>query len=682
MFRTARMLIGSKHFYIVACMLLIVTILQYPQQLLFIGDRAPESLLGTERHALERVLFLLPIMYAGVVFGMRAGMFVTFVSVAIMLPRDIWISEYRVDASLETAGIAVFGVLVNIWFESYQQEHRRRERALSHLMAAQEQLESQLETIRKREAELAAINSVSVIVSESLEIGEILARAASKIREVMDVDIFLAFLRHEETGDLVLERQEGLSPKVTAEFHGLALGEGLNGQVALTGEPLLIGGPGASRVLRERSAAEESIAVGIIVPIKSKGKVLGTFAVGSNRFRRFPKREVDLLLALGNVIGVALENARLYQKQRETADALRSSEKAYRELFENAHDAIIIQDLEGNIVMTNAAGIRLGAYTEDELTAKNVREFLTPEGMKVAREVKRRLLRGEVIDKAYDQQFIRKDGSLAYVKLTTSLITDGERPRGFQHIARDVTEEKRLEENLRFYLQEATRAQEEERKRIARELHDDTAQELVALSRELDRLASIEKSPRALRKVEEIQDRIDEILDGVRRFSQDLRPSVLDDLGLLPALQWLTADMQKRSGISVDMKVTGKERRLLPEVELLAFRIAQEALRNVWKHSEATHAHLLVEFRRSSVRISVSDDGKGFSIPERTGDLAKQGKLGLAGMEERARLLGGRLELKSRPGEGAVVTVEMPVEAHERERRVESGVEKGARSAS
>ena len=86
------MLLGSKHFWIVACMLLLVAILQYPQQLLFIGENAPESLLGTERHALERVIFLLPITYAGVVFGMRAGICVTFVSLAIMVPRDIWIS--------------------------------------------------------------------------------------------------------------------------------------------------------------------------------------------------------------------------------------------------------------------------------------------------------------------------------------------------------------------------------------------------------------------------------------------------------------------------------------------------------------------------------------------------------------------------------------------------------------
>jgi PAS domain S-box-containing protein len=665
MFRTGGMLLTSKHFWIIACMLLIITILQYPQQLLFIGDRAPASLFGTERHALERVLFLLPITYAGVVFGMHGGILATFVSLAIMLPRDIWISNYRVDASLETAGIVVLGVVVSVWFEAYQQERRRRERALSHLMAAQEQLHSQLETIQRRERELAAINSVSAIVAESLEIGDILGRAASRIREVTDVDVFLAFLRDEATGDLVLERQEGLSAKFIADFHHLALGEGLNGRVALTGEPLLIGGSGYSQVLRERTTAEEGISAGIIVPIRSKGRVLGTFAVGTHQSRQFREEEVSLLLALGNVIGVALENARLFQKQKETADALRSSEKAYRELFENAHDAIIIQDLEGNIAMSNAAGLKLGGYSEEELTSKNVREFLTPAGLKVAKEVKRRVLQGEVIDRAYDQQFLRKDGSLAYVKLTTSLITEGEHPRGFQHVARDVTEEKRLEENMRFYLQEATRAQEEERKRIARELHDETAQELVALSRDLDRLAAMEKSPRPTRKIEEIQDRIDEVLDGVRRFSQDLRPSVLDDLGLLPALQWLTTEMQKRFGITLSTEVTGKERRLSADVELLLFRIAQEALRNVWRHSEATESHLVIEFEDSLVRLSVRDNGKGFSVPERAGDLAKQGKLGLAGMEERARLLGGKLELKSRPGEGAVVMVEIPVEGYE-----------------
>jgi signal transduction histidine kinase len=139
--------------------------------------------------------------------------------------------------------------------------------------------------------------------------------------------------------------------------------------------------------------------------------------------------------------------------------------------------------------------------------------------------------------------------------------------------------------------------------------------------------------------------------------------------------------MQKRFGITFGMKVMGKERRLSPEVELPLFRIAQEALRNVWRHSGATEAHLLIEFENGSVRLSISDNGKGFSVPERAGDLAKQGKLGLAGMEERARLLGAKLELKSRPGEGATVTVEMPIEGYELGRDAKPSVERKTLSA-
>jgi two-component system sensor histidine kinase DegS len=105
----------------------------------------------------------------------------------------------------------------------------------------------------------------------------------------------------------------------------------------------------------------------------------------------------------------------------------------------------------------------------------------------------------------------------------------------------------------------------------------------------------------------------------------------------------------------------GPERRFSPEVELLLFRIAQEALRNVWRHAEASRAWLTVEFDHSKTTLTVSDNGKGFKVPRRAGDLAEVGKLGLAGMEERARLVGGTLRLQSKPGEGAIVTVEAPI---------------------
>jgi two-component system sensor histidine kinase DegS len=233
----------------------------------------------------------------------------------------------------------------------------------------------------------------------------------------------------------------------------------------------------------------------------------------------------------------------------------------------------------------------------------------------------------------------------------------------FEKRRRDAIKQKQMQERLRFYLQQVTRAQEEERKRIARELHDDTAQDLVILLRQVDELAlaADKLSPPHKKRLEKLRQQAAKIMDGVHRFSQDLRPSVLDDLGLLPALEWLTSDLTEHFGIAVEMKVVGSARRFSPEVELVLFRIAQEALRNVWKHSGAKKARVTLEFGDGKGILTVKDEGKGFKLPEKIDDLTLAGKLGLAGMQERAQLIGGSLKLQSAPGKGTTVTLEVPV---------------------
>jgi PAS domain S-box-containing protein len=339
------------------------------------------------------------------------------------------------------------------------------------------------------------------------------------------------------------------------------------------------------------------------------------------------------------------------------------SEKNYRGLFENANDAIWVHDLEGNITVANRACETQTGYRLEELTTMNVRNFLPEESHALAMEVRRKLLERQPLEQPYEQRIIRKDGSEAILMLATSLVVEDGVPVGFQNIARDVTEEKRMRENLNFYLREVTKAQEEERKRIARELHDDTIQALVVLSRQLDNLAAsgkeLSESNRAL--LENLWQQINNTIQGVRRLSQDLRPPILDRLGLLPALEWLVSDVSGYSGIRIKTKVLGSERRLPQEAELMLFRITQEALRNVWRHSQATEAELIVEFDTSRIRIAVADNGKGFELPSSVGDLTRSGKLGLAGMQERARLLGGNVKMESEPGKGTTVTVEAPI---------------------
>ena len=658
-----RKAIGNPHFWLAAAMFALAATFHYPQQLPIVGAHAPKSLFGLERHAMERVLFLLPATYVGFIFGFKAGLAAVGLALALMVPRLVWISEFPADSSVETAGVVLVGVLVNLWFEGHQREKDRRQKLLLELQDAQRELQSDLRTIQNREKQLAAVNLVSNIVTQSLDLKDVLSRATTAVRQVMDTEVCLGFVVEECTGDLVLESYEGVSEEFAASLERMKLGEGFNGRVAETGEPMVVADASHDPRLTRLAVSQERIHSQLIVPAKAKGKVMGTLCVATRRPREFPPEQVGLLGAIGNVIGVAIDNARLYERQRQMADALAASEKGYRQLFENAHDAIVVQDLGGKILMTNAAGLKLGGYSEGEMVSKHVREFLTPEGLALAREVGRRLLQGEVIDQAYDQQFIKKDGALAHVKLTTSLVTSDGQPKAFQHMARDVTEEKRLEENMRFYLEQVTRAQEEERKRIARELHDDTAQELVALARQLESFVSTSGrlSKHQLELVDEIQGEVDKMLEGIRRFSQDLRPSVLDDLGLVPALQWLTSDVEAHFGMDVGMAVVGTERRFSPDVELLLFRIAQESLRNVWRHSEASRAWLTLEFDESKTTLTVSDNGAGFEVPQRPGDLAKVGKLGLAGMAERARLVGGTLRLESKPGEGTIVTVEAPI---------------------
>ena len=229
--------------------------------------------------------------------------------------------------------------------------------------------------------------------------------------------------------------------------------------------------------------------------------------------------------------------------------------------------------------------------------------------------------------------------------------------------SKKIAEElKMMQQNLRYYLQQAIQAQEEERKRISHELHDDTIQALVVLSRRLDALAASKTgmSEENRLQLEGLWQQTDNILKGVRRLSQDLRPAALDRLGLMPALEWLASNATEHSGITTEVKVIGEERRLPEEVAIALFRITQEALRNVWRHSGATDAKIEIEFSDIKTRITVSDNGKGFNVPEKIGDIAKEGKLGLTGMQERVQLIGGTLTLQSRLDEGTVVIVEIP----------------------
>jgi signal transduction histidine kinase/FixJ family two-component response regulator len=226
----------------------------------------------------------------------------------------------------------------------------------------------------------------------------------------------------------------------------------------------------------------------------------------------------------------------------------------------------------------------------------------------------------------------------------------------------DITEQKLLNDQVQAYSSKITQAYEEERKRIARELHDDTIQLLANLGMEIDALtASSHKlsNDQIYSGLEELRSKTDNLLTGLRHITQALRPPMLDELGLIFALQWLSDETSAQSGITTQFQVKGNERRLSPDRELLLFRVAQEALSNVRKHSEASKANVKLQFYPEKLVLSINDNGKGFKLPDKTEAGAfHTGGLGLIGMRERVKLLNGNLTINSELGKGTTVTVE------------------------
>jgi len=514
---------------------------------------------------------------------------------------------------------------------------------------------------RRIEQKLAELSDISNLITESLEDRNALLLAADRVTQIMDSDAIIVYLIEEDSNELVLELYRGVSDDFVNGVKRISVGEGFNGKVAETGQPLMVDDATTDPHCSKDIVVTEGIKSQLIVPLRSKGNVIGTVCVARRESENFYADEVGLLSSIGNQIGATLENARLYQDMKRTLKQLQQSEERYRDLFENASDAIWMHNLEGETLTANQACEKVTGYSTKELKEMPIDMLMDLFGKSCVDHIEEGLLHDEPIDHRCEVRLDRKNGTKAIVEITTSLVIHDGKAIGFQHAARDVTEERRMQENLRYYLQQVTRAQEEERKRVARELHDETLQNLIVISRQLDKITSSEALwEESLEVVRGLKKQIETAVQEIRRFSHDLRPSVLDDLGLLPALELLADDLEKQ-GIATAFKVIGEARRLTPEAEVMLFRIAQEATRNVWRHSEASIAELTLEFVNSSLKMSIMDNGRGFRLPQSLGDQASKGKLGLAGMQERARLLGATLKLKSKPRMGTTIVVEVKV---------------------
>ena len=655
-------ILRNPHFWIIFILFCLISFLQYVEVLGLPGTSFPSLHWGLTRHSFDRLLLLIPIIYADWIFGFAAGLFTTLAAVLVSIPRTFFFSPATTDAILETTAMALVGVVICFLIWSKNKEKKRADNVVAELEKTRRILQNNIEGLTISEKRLGMLNAISATLYGSLELKGVFDKAVHLVSELMSSELTLLFVSDETTGELDLVAYEGVSEEFVSEMKRLKIGEGIYGEVAKTGRTMLVENSKSSVQKRDDAFQKMRIQVQMVVPMVFQERISGVICIGSRRPRQYTGYDTDLMTSVGREVAVAIENARLYGIQRQITKQLSLSEGKYRRLFELASDAIFVTDLNGKLIEANRASAELMGDTLEEIIGTDIRQFLSPEELANARNVRKCLLLSQPFPQPYEQKLIRNDKTEVILMISSNLVKHGDDPPVFEHVARDVTKERRMQDNLRHYIQQITRIQEEERNRIARDLHDDTAQALYALTRQVDNFVrgSSNLPTDTSSFLKSLVEQIKTVSQGVRRFSQDLRPPLLDDLGLLATIRWLTGNMEERTHIPVKLTVSGTERRLAPHVELAIFRIIQEALRNIQKHAGATQVDVNVEYANEKINISIVDNGKGFKPVGDWGELSREGRLGLMGMKERAHLLGGNITITSETDHGTSVLIELP----------------------
>ena len=326
--------------------------------------------------------------------------------------------------------------------------------------------------------------------------------------------------------------------------------------------------------------------------------------------------------------------------------------------------AIFLLTPTGEVASWNPGAERIKGYKSDEIVGRHFRTFYPPEDIangKPEQELKLAIASGRFEDEGWR---LRKDGSRFWANAIITAVRDRDgRLLGFGKVTRDLTERKNSEEQMRELSGRLLKMQDEERRRVGRELHDTIGQYLVTAKMSLDGLGSEKRFDKQQTKdlAESVQ-LIDRCIREIRTLSYLLYPPMLEETGLSTAIRWHLEGFSKRSDVQTTCEIPDDARRLPPDVELALFRIFQESLTNVHRHSGSKTAHVRLVIEQHKVLIEIKDQGQGIpshELESKSDSLATLG-VGIRGMRERVRQLGGKLEILSSI-EGTTVRASIPL---------------------
>jgi PAS domain S-box-containing protein len=407
----------------------------------------------------------------------------------------------------------------------------------------------------------------------------------------------------------------------------------------------------------------------ILRPIQTLVKFTARLAGGDHGARTGLPRARDELAQLVHSFDQMAEALQQREAERQQAvKELQQSERRFRALVQNSTDVTGITDKDGSILYRSPNLLTALGYEVSDTQGKSIFDYFWPEDLPRAQSRFSELVKAPGSTQRDEYRLRHHDGSPRFIESIGSNHLDDPAIGGIVFNYRDITERKLGEGKLkesRQRLQALSRrlveVQETERRSLARELHDEIGQGLTVAEFNLQAMLQLPDNDALAPRLKESLDVVDRVLEQVHDLSLNLRPSMLDDLGLEPALRWYTGRQAALAGLKAEVRVAPLEQRLDPMIETECFRVAQEALTNVVKHAKARTVTVELTKNDEQLHLSVRDDGVGFDVASVRERAVRGASLGLLSMEERTTLVGGGLQYHAAPGQGTEVHAWFPL---------------------